>query len=211
MLTWIKSCWKSIARRWTSFGQVRTNLTDNLADLRFEAHVEHTVGFVHDEVGYAFEIGLTAFEHVNEATGRGHADLDAPLKITDLHALGSTTVDRSIADARRFAELRTLCLNLDSEFTGGSEHKNNGPVTRSEEGLRVDVNHGGKGESDGLAGTSLSNCDDIATRQRHGPSLALNGSGRVEAHCTNLSHDVFGKAGFLESSDRTRDVATLDL
>ena len=37
---------------------VGSDLSYNLANLRFETHVEHTVGFIHDEIGDAPKVSL---------------------------------------------------------------------------------------------------------------------------------------------------------
>lgn len=51
------------------------NVLQNLLDVRFEAHVDHTVGFVQDEVGAATEHQVAVLQHVYETTGRCYDDL----------------------------------------------------------------------------------------------------------------------------------------
>ncbi len=45
---------------------VWANLRHDLADLRLEAHVEHSVGLVEDEVGHAAEVRSAGLEEVDE-------------------------------------------------------------------------------------------------------------------------------------------------
>ena len=189
---------------------VGTDLRDNLADLRLETHVQHAVGFVHDEIGDAAQVGLAGFEHVDETTGSGNANLDTSLQIADLGALGGTTVNGSVADAGRFAEFGAFSLNLDGEFTSRGEDQDNGSVTGRKEGLGVDVHHGGKSERDGLAGTGLRDADNVTTRQGHGPGLALDGRRGGETQSADLGEDVLGEAGFVEGSDGAGNVLAVE-
>ena len=43
---------------------VRTNLPDDLANLRLETHVKHAIGLVHNKVRDPTEIGLLSLQHV---------------------------------------------------------------------------------------------------------------------------------------------------
>ena len=190
---------------------VRSDLVDNLSDLRLETHVQHSVGLVHNKVGDSTKVGLAGLEHVDESSGRGNADLDTPLQIPNLGALGRTTVDGRVSDSRRFAKLGALGLGLHRELTSGGKDEDDGSITGSEEGLSVDVNHGRKGERDGLSGTGLGDGDDISTGQSHGPGLALNGGGMREAEGPDLAQDVVGEPGLVERGDGSGDVLALDL
>jgi len=190
---------------------VWTDLPDDLTNLRLETHVQHAVGLVHDEIGDTLQVGLPAFQHVDQTTRRSDDNLATALEIANLLTFGSTTVNCGISNTRGFAELCALELSLNGKFTGRSENEDNGTVTGCEQGLSVDMNHSGKGEGDGLAGTSLGDGDNVSTRQCHRPSLALNRSGSIETHGADFGHDVFGKASFLEGSDWAGDVAALDL
>jgi len=190
---------------------VRSDLSDNLPDLGLETHVQHAVGFVHDEVGDTSEVGLASLQHINQTTGGGNADLDTALQVSDLRTLGGTTVDGSVSDAGRFTELGALGLGLDSKLTSWGKDEDDWSIAWGEKRLGVDVNHSGKGERDGFTGTGLSDGDDITTRQSHRPSLALDTGGAGEAESANLAQDVLGEASLFEGRDRTGDVLTLDL
>jgi hypothetical protein len=134
---------------------VRADLLDDLVDLRLETHVEHAVGFVHDEVGHATEIGLAGLKHVDKTTGRGDDNLGAALEVADLLTLGHATVDtlcawtasgmlryiwqkgatHGIPDSRRRAKLGALLLDLDRELPGRGEDEDDGTVAGCEERL----------------------------------------------------------------------------
>lgn len=187
---------------------VRANLSDDLANLGLETHVEHAVSLVEDEVGDALEVGLAHLEHIDQTARGGDADLDTLGEVADLLALGHTTVDAGVPDAGRLAELADLLLDLDGQLTGGSKDEDDGTVTGCEERLGVDVDDGGETVTKCLSGTSLGNTDNVATREGHGPTLRLNGSGLSEASGLDLVHDVSGETSLVEGLDRPGDVGT---
>lgn len=189
---------------------VRTNLANDLADLGLETHVEHTISLVENEVGDAAKVGLSRLEHVDETTGSGDTHLNTASEISDLLTLGDTTVDTGVANARRFAELVNFSLNLDSELTGGGEDEDDGTVTGREERLGVDVDDRRKTVGEGLSGTGLGDTGDIATRESHGPALALNGGRVGEALGLDLVDHVAGETSLVEGLDRLGDVLALD-
>ena len=189
---------------------VRANLADDLADLRLETHVEHTISLVENEVGNAAKVGLSRLEHVDQTTRSGNTHLDTASEISDLLTLGDTTVDTGVANARRFAELVNFGLNLDSEFTSGGEDKDDGTVTGREERLGVDVDDRGKTVGEGLSGTGLGNTSDVATRESHGPALALNGGRVGKALGLDLVDHVARETSLVEGLNGLGDVLALD-
>lgn len=190
---------------------VRSDLRNNLSDLGLETHVEHSVGFVHNEISNTLEVGLASLEHVDQSTRSGDTDLDTSLEVSDLRALGSTTVNGSVPNSGRLTKLGSFGLDLNSELSGRSKDKNNRTVTRGKEGLGVDVDHCRKAERDGLTRTSLGNGDKVTTGQGHRPSLALDRRRSSEAHSSDLGHDVVGETGLLKGGDGSRHVLALDL
>lgn len=187
---------------------VGTNLADNLADLGLETHVKHAVGLVEYQVGNATKVGLAHLEHVDQATGSGNADLDTSGEVADLLALGDTTVNAGVPDARGLAELADLLLNLDSELTSGSKDEDDGTVTGRKKRLGVDVDDSGKTVAKRLSGTGLGNTDNIATGEGHGPALRLNGSGLGEALSLDLVHNVARETSLVESLNGPGDVVS---
>lgn len=185
---------------------VRANLADNLANLGLETHVQHAISLVKNKVGDAAQVGLAGLEHVDETSGGGNADLDTAGEITDLGALGDTTVNAGVADAGRLAELGNLLLNLDRELTGRGEDQDNGAIAGGQQRLGVDVDDGGKAVGKRLSGTSLGNTDDVATGESHGPTLGLNGSRSGEALSLDLVHDISGETSLVEGLDGLGDI-----
>jgi hypothetical protein len=210
---------------------VGTDLLDDLPDLGLETHVEHPVGLVHDEVGNTAgrgrpsvrvrggygedrdspEVELATLEHVDETSGGSDDNLGSTLEVTDLSSLGNSSVNASVPDPRGGSELGALLLDLDGELTGRSEDEDDGSVSGGEEGLGVDVDHGGEGEGDGLSGSSGRDGDEITSGEGHGPRLALNGGGGGEAGALDLGHNVVGEVGLSERVDGLGDVASEDL
>jgi hypothetical protein len=190
---------------------VGSDLRDNLSDLGLETHVEHSVGFVHDEVGDSLEVGSARLEHINQSTGGSDTDLDTLREISDLRTLGGTTVNGSVSDSRRFTKLGAFLLNLNSEFSSGGKNEDDGTIASGEERLSVDVDHGGESKRNGLSGTSLGDGNDISTRESHGPSLTLDRSGSIETHGSDLGHDILGETGLVKGRDGSGDVFSLNL
>lgn len=123
--------------------------------------------------------------------------------------LGHTTVDSRVPDPRTLSELGALLLNLNGQFTSRSQNEDDRTITRSEERLSVNVNHGGESEGDGLSGTSFSDSDDVPTGKSHRPSLTLNWGGGGESLGADFSEDVFGETSFVETGDGSRNVLAL--
>jgi len=187
---------------------VRANLADDLANLGLETHVKHAVSLVEHEVGDAAEVGLAHLKHVDQTTRGGDADLDTLGEVTDLLALGHTTVDAGVPNAGRLAELADFLLNLNSELTGRGKDEDDGSVTGCEERLGVDVDDSGKTVTKCLSGTSLGNTDDVATRESHGPTLRLNGSGLGETSGLDLVHDISGESSLVKGLNGSGNVVS---
>lgn len=189
---------------------VGTNLANDLTNLGLETHVQHAVSLVKDEVGNTTKVSAASLQHINQTTRSGNADLNTTGQIADLRALGNTTVDTGVANARGLAELCDLSLNLDSQFTGRSQDQDDGAVARCEERLGIDVDDSGKTVGQSLSGAGLGNTDDVATRESHGPTLRLNCSGAVEALSLDLRQNVLRETGLVEGLDRARNIMALD-
>lgn len=189
---------------------VGTDLTDDLADLGLETHVQHAIGLVKNQVGDTAKVGTSGLQHVNQTTGSGNADLNTAAQVTDLGTLGDTTVDTGVANARGLSELGDFGLNLNRQFTSGGEDQNDRAVTGGEKGLGVDVHDGRETVTQSLSGTGLGDTDDVATRESHGPTLRLNRGGALKALRLDFGQDILREASLVEGLDRARDVASLD-
>ena len=189
---------------------VGADLSYDLADLRLETHIEHSVSLVKDEVGDTSEVRLAALDHVDETTRGSNDDLGTTRKIADLRALGHTSVNGCCPDPAGRLEAVAFALNLDSQFSGGGEEECYGAIAGCQQRLCVDVNDGRESETYRLTGSRLGDGDKVATHQSHGPSLALDGRGLLKAELADFREDVVGVAGFVEGEDGFGDALALN-
>ena len=92
-------------------------------DLGAEAHVQHPVGFVEDEVADALQAGLAPVLQVDQASGCGHDDLVAPLQGVQLGSVGHAAADYRGPEARTPREGNGVIRHLLGELPGGTEHQ----------------------------------------------------------------------------------------
>ena len=64
-----------------------SDLADNLPDLRFESHVQHTVSFIEYKISAPFQIRLSHVEDIQKTARRGDDDLTSILQSSDLRPL----------------------------------------------------------------------------------------------------------------------------
>lgn len=140
---------------------VGSDLTDDLSDLRFETcevekqtlsaeclkagsmrsqltHIQHPIGFIHHQISYPLQIGLSTLQHINQPSRRSHHDLGTTLQISNLLSFGYSTIDGGVSDLGGTTEFGTFGLGLNGEFSSGSEDEDDGSVPGSEEGLTED-------------------------------------------------------------------------
>mmetsp|Transcript_19460 Transcript_19460/g.67836 ORF Transcript_19460/g.67836 Transcript_19460/m.67836 type:complete len:459 (-) Transcript_19460:643-2019(-) len=106
---------------------------DDLADGRLEAHVEHLVCLVQDEVGHSRQrnarakapLGIARAE-VGQAAWRGDQDVHALPACTNLLAFRGASIHRHHTRTNGGCELLSLPGNLKRELTRGREHKYTG-------------------------------------------------------------------------------------
>jgi len=148
--------------------------TNNTADSREEAHVEHAVGFIEDECLDAAQRDEPAIEIIFEAAGSGDDEARTLADGVELPAFRQTTDDES----RR---LRLLCAqgvilrdDLHREFPG--RHKNQ---SRDSGSMRLpQLLHDGKKERERFAGSCLGRGDNVLAFQGLRNCCRLHGSWR---------------------------------
>ncbi len=189
---------------------VWSNLSEDLANLWLETHVQHAVSFIENQVGNATKVGLSGLKHIDKTSWGSNDDLDTLGEVADLSTLWNTTVNAGVANAGRLSEFAHLLLNLDSKLTGWGKDKNNWSITWCEEWLGIDVNNSWQAVGKGFSGSSLGNTDDVTTGEGHWPSLRLNGSWGWETLSLDLAHNVCWETGLVESLDWLWDVGSSD-
>jgi hypothetical protein len=73
-------------------------LFNNGPNLRLKTHVEHAIGFVHDEIRHASQVCVAAFEQIDQSTWCSDDNLGSAMKLANLTALGNTAIDASVPD-----------------------------------------------------------------------------------------------------------------
>ena len=88
---------------------VRRQQREHAADVADEAHVEHAVGFVEDEVAHAAQVDVALVGVVEQAARRGDDDVDAAAQRVDLRARADAAEDQGRALAQVAAEVGEDC------------------------------------------------------------------------------------------------------
>eukprot|EP00095_Tigriopus_kingsejongensis_P006845 maker-scaffold82_size396747-snap-gene-2.39 protein:Tk06845 transcript:maker-scaffold82_size396747-snap-gene-2.39-mRNA-1 annotation:"hypothetical protein TcasGA2_TC015389" len=189
---------------------IRSDLLDDLTDLRLEAHVQHAVGLVQNEIGSPAQVGLAHFQEIDQSTGGSNDHLTAILEIAKLRAFGSTSEHASVPDLGGAAEFRAHLLDLLGQLTGGSQNQNNGSIASFQIGLMIDMDDTRQEVAQCLTRSGHGNAHHVESRESDGPALRLNGSGCGEALSLHFFHDVFRKASLEEIGDGIREIAALD-
>ena len=94
-----------------------TSCHQYLLDLGFEAHVNHPVCLVEDDVGAPGEDEVPVLEHVYEPARGGDHDLAAQPQLEALLLAGQSSDHRHRPDAEWLAELVSLLFNLLSQLS----------------------------------------------------------------------------------------------
>ena len=69
---------------------IGSDLTDNFADLGLKTHVQHTIGFVKDQIRATSQVRLAHFKKIHQTTGRGDDDFCALFEVADLRSFWGT-------------------------------------------------------------------------------------------------------------------------
>ncbi|KAH3674563.1 hypothetical protein WICPIJ_009521 [Wickerhamomyces pijperi] len=114
-VTWILTVW--------------SNLVQDLSDLRFETHIQHSVSFIQDQVSNSSQVGLTSFQHINQSTWSSDTNFRTSSQVSGLLVLWNTTVDTGVSNSGRSTKLGTFGLDLDSQFSGWGQDQDNWTIT----------------------------------------------------------------------------------
>ena len=161
-------------------------------DVRDEAHVEHAVGFVDDELLDAVEQELAALEVIEQAAGRGDENVDAAGELRVLF------VERHAADHQRDVELLACAvffealLYLCGELARGLQDER-ARHARPGAAILQPGDHR-QCEGGGLAGAGLGDAEHVAARQHVRDRLFLDrGRGGVAGRL-NRGENFVGQA-----------------
>mmetsp|Transcript_100526 Transcript_100526/g.255769 ORF Transcript_100526/g.255769 Transcript_100526/m.255769 type:complete len:434 (-) Transcript_100526:391-1692(-) len=96
---------------------LRRQILRDLLDLRLEAHVQHPIRLVHDQVQALADLDGAFFEEVIQPTRRRHHAMRAVPKVPLLRSLGGAAVGASRDDLRRLAKSLRLLSDLLAQLT----------------------------------------------------------------------------------------------
>ena len=96
---------------------------DNSFNVREEAHVEHFVGFVHNEYPYAAQIEIATTGKVKYSPGGSHYNIDSGFEGIDLGLNCATAVHGQDANVEVLAGNFEIGCNLGCEFAGRTDNE----------------------------------------------------------------------------------------
>ena len=171
-------------------------LGEYLVDAVGKSHVEHLVGFVHDDGAHLVEVHHAAVDEVDEATGGGDDDVHAFFQGAYLALDARTSVDgehfQPLDVCRVVVEVTG---DLQAELAGGAENEGLG-----REGREVGLLYDGQPEGGCLAGACLGEGYDVGflvEQERY--DLFLHGHGLFISELGNGFENFGANAQFFES------------
>ena len=135
---------------------------DDAADLRKEAHIEHAIDFIEDEVLDIVEVGGAVFDEIEESTWGGDEDIDALLKKLALFAVADAPINEADGEIHEAGEVAEGGLDLSGEFAGGFEDEGAHLAVGGEFG------EDGEAEGGGFSRARLGGAHHIATGENDG-------------------------------------------
>lgn len=156
---------------------------DNGADIGQEAHIEHAIGLIEDEVFDLIETQFALAEEVEEATWGGDEDIKAFAESFDLWMKADAAVDGTDAGVLILSIFPEAGGDLAGEFAGGGEDKDAKSFGDRFGGIFLEPLENGQGKGCCFAGTRLGASEHVATALDERDCLRLNGRGRVVPEC----------------------------
>uniref|UniRef100_A0A182QW56 Uncharacterized protein n=1 Tax=Anopheles farauti TaxID=69004 RepID=A0A182QW56_9DIPT len=190
---------------------------DDAPNLRLEAHVQHTIGFVQHEEANVVQPDLATSNHVLQATGCGHNQMATALQITHLVLRVITTVQYGRAHARTVAELLRLLEDLRRQLAGWCQHQPErillAAIHRPVRGWRsrtmlIHLVQNRHQEGCRLARASLRTGHQIAPGQNDRDSVLLNRGRFVVAGQLYVIFDDLCQLNVVEGIDVSRHIVT---
>lgn len=158
------------------------------AHIRQEAHVQHAVRFIEDEVLHLIETDGAAVQVIDKPSGSSHQDVHSTFKLIHLLTVADTAEDDNGAQIGETGEITEGGLHLGSQFTGGFQHQH----ARCGGGF-FQLGKDGQGKGSRLASTRLGTANHVFTGQNQRNSAQLNG-GRLDiTHGLDAFHHRAGQ------------------
>lgn len=148
---------------------------DDFFDVTEEAHIEHAVDFIEDEELDAGEIDIAFVHVIEEAAGAGDEDIDAIFHGADLWVFTDATEDEGFTKADAFSVGVEGLGDLASELASGGEDEDAGGAALGVFWLLMESVEDGQREGGGFSGAGLGDAKEIASFEKDGDGLGLDG------------------------------------
>ncbi len=148
-------------RRLAPLGQRR----DDPPDVVNEAHVEHPVGLVEDEVGHPVEAQVALAEQVQEPPRGRDQDVDAARQRPNLRMLADAAEDHRLTQVEVAAVGADLLADLDRQLPGRRQHQGAGRARAGRRAGLRDVLQDRQAKGRGLAGAGLGDAEQVLAGQ----------------------------------------------
>ena len=168
-----------------SFGQ----LAHDIPDGGQEAHVQHAVCLVEDQVLDTGEVAIAPGHEVQQPTRRGDDDVGTPSERLDLRLFADTAKDRGHAERQKLGVVPDIFVDLDHQFPGRCEDQDADMARAGVSGRQTGQER--QRERRSLAGSGLGDANEILAGED-------DGDGR------GLDRRRFGVAGFIDGAQHTR-------
>ena len=177
---------------------------DDLLHIVDEAHVEHAVRFIENEVGDAAELDMALLQKIEQPARRRHHDVDAARQRGDLGTLRDATEDDRLAEAETGAVGAEIVVDLNRELARRRQHQCARTTRTGPFRVTGKLLQDGKRERGRLAGARLRDAEQIFAGEQMRDGLLLNrgrngvafGSQRTQ---NGLGQTEGGEAGRLQN------------
>mmetsp|Transcript_142007 Transcript_142007/g.395797 ORF Transcript_142007/g.395797 Transcript_142007/m.395797 type:complete len:342 (-) Transcript_142007:394-1419(-) len=177
---------------------------DDLADLRLEAHVQHTVRLVQNQETNIAEAHHATLQEVIQAAGRPCQQVRPPPQVRKLRPFWRAAVSQRGDHAGGAGEALRVRIDLDGQLAGGRHDQHDGGTHHP---LDQHLCEGGEEEAKGLARTRLRDANHVAVGHRNRPRVALDGARGLEARLQHGLDELLGQLHLVEARPGWRDVA----
>ena len=139
---------------------------DDLADIADEAHVEHAVGLIDDQVFALGQLEALLVDQVEQAAGRCDQNVDTAAQRIDLRALRDTAHDDGVAQVEMMAIGLDAVGNLQGKLAGRRQDQCPGRGWQRLDAVLVEVLQQRQREGRRLAGAGLGDAQNVGIFQQ---------------------------------------------
>ena len=171
-------------------------MREDVVDGVDKAHVEHLVGLVENHGVYVVEVYHAAVYQVDEASRRGHDNLDALAEGANLALYRRAAVDgQHLKAGSVFGHIGQVAGNLQAQLARGSQYQ-----CLRHTPFQVDALDDGQAEGRCLARARLRQRHDVAVApEQQGYNLFLHRHRCLKSHLGNGAQQVVAHAQFFKS------------